>query len=54
MVFIIPNFLFLLDTGHSLAKGIMSYNPIEFWDGLGLFLDYDLIAKDWIITTGRG
>jgi len=34
MVFIIPYFHFLLDTGHSLAKGIMSYNPIEFWDRL--------------------
>ena len=27
-------FLFLLDTGHSLAREDKSYNPIEFWDRL--------------------
>jgi len=34
IVFITPYLLFLLDTGHRLAKGLMSYNPIEFWDRL--------------------
>ena len=33
MLVIILRSLFL-DTGHSLTKGITSYNPIEFWDRL--------------------